>query len=464
MRRLIYIAVFLFFAVPQYGQRENYLIIDSISITGNRVTKEKIILRELTFSVGDTIMKSVIMEELAESKNNLQNTLLFNFVYMDFMPEGNRIEVRIQVVERWYIWPIPIFEHAERNLPTWLRDPEFDKLNYGLLLNWNNFRGRKETLQLKARLGYKEQYAVNYNIPYLDREQKHGMDIGVNRFRQNEIILRTENNQPVFLQDGDGYINRSFSSNITYSYRPQYYFRQSASFAYSRMYFGADSLREEYMGNHNTGTKQWFSVVYNIEYDNRDYKVYPLDGYYFRLSFLQRGLGIISDFDYDKTYLTFAATHHHKIKGRLYFENAGKIRLTRDENVPYIFRQALGYDTNIRGFEFYLVDGNSYFVSSNNLKLNLLERHTFNIPIIPWEQFNKIHFSLFSNIFFDMGYVQGEFYNINGNDLTNKFIWSTGLGLDLLSYYDQVYRLEFTYNSLRDFGVFLHMETPFRKW
>jgi outer membrane protein assembly factor BamA len=450
--------------LPQYGQGENFLIVDKISITGNKVTKEKIILRELTFSPGDTIQKSKIMGELAESKNNLQNTLLFNFVYMDFMPEGNRIEVRIQVVERWYIWPIPIFEHAERNLPSWLKDPEFEKLNYGLLLNWNNFRGRNETLQLKARLGYKEQFGIGYNIPYFDKEQKHGLNIGVNRFRQNEVIWRTEDNQPVFLNDGDGYINRSFSTNISYSYRPKYYLRQSASISYSRLYFGADSLRDEYMGNHDIGTSQWFSAVYNIEYDNRDYKVYPLDGYYFRFTFLRRGLGIMKDFDYGKTYLTLVGGHHRKIVNRLYFENVAKVRLTPDEYLPFIFRQALGYDTNIRGFEFYLVDGNSYFVSANNLKLNLLEKHTFKLPLIPWEQFNKIHFSLFSNLFLDMGYVQGEFYNINGNDLTNKFIWSTGLGLDLLTYYDQAYRLEFTYNSLGDFGVFLHMETPFRKW
>lgn len=465
MKKVLLIWLLVFFYLPQYAQEGNYLILDSISIEGNKVTKAKIILRELTFSVGDTILKSEIMGELAESKNNLQNILLFNFVYMDFMPEGNLIEVRIRVVERWYIWPIPIFEHAERNLPSWLRDPEFEKLNYGLLLNWNNFRGRNETVQLKARFGYKEQFGINYNIPYLDRNQKHGLNIGINRFRQNEIILRTVDNQPEFIEDGkDGYISRSFSSNISYSYRPKYYLRQGASISYSRQYFGADSLREEYMGNHNVGTKQWFSAIYNLEYDNRDYKVYPLDGYYFRLTLLRRGLGIIKDFDYGKSYAILVGSHHHRIVKRLYFENAAKIRLTRDEYQPYIYRQALGYDTNLRGFEFYLVDGNSYFVSSNNLKLNLVEKHTFNIPLIPWEQFNKIHFSVFSNIFFDMGYVQGESYNVNGNNLTNKFLWSTGLGLDLLSYYDQVYRLELTYNSLGDVGVFLHLETPFRRW
>lgn len=464
MRRLLISVLLLFVSIPQYGQGEDYLVVDRISIDGNKVTKEKIILRELSFEVGDTILKSGIMEELATSRNNLQNTLLFNFVYMDFMPEGNRIEVRIRVVERWYIWPIPIFEHAERNFPAWLRDPDFEKLNYGLLLDWNNFRGRRETLELKARLGYKEQFAIGYNKPNLDKDQKHGISVALNSFRQNEVILRTKDNKPVYLEDGGSYLSRSISPGLTYTYRPAFYLRHNFSLAYSHIYFGADSLTEEYLGIPTENRIDWFSAAYSIEFDNRDYKIYPLHGYLLRLVLLRRGLGLMKDFKYGKNYMTLVATQHYPIAGRFYFENALKVNLTRDENFPYLFRKALGYDTNLRGFEYYLVDGNSYMASANNLKFNIMERKTFTLGFIPWEQFNKIHFSLYTNLFVDVGYVQGKFYNIDGNNLVNKFLWSTGAGLDLLSYYDQVYRLEFTWNSLGEFGVFLHLETPFNRW
>ena len=49
-------------------------------------------------------------------------------------------------------------------------------------------------------------------------------------------------------------------------------------------------------------------------------------------------------------------------------------------------------------------------------------------------------------------------------DLVNDFLYSTGIGFDLVTYYDQVYRLEFTLNNLGEPGIYLHLETPFRRW
>jgi hypothetical protein len=63
-----------------------------------------------------------------------------------------------------------------------------------------------------------------------------------------------------------------------------------------------------------------------------------------------------------------------------------------------------------------------------------------------------------------MAWVDASSASENGNNLNNKLLWSTGLGLDLLSYYDQVYRLEFTYNSLGEAGIYLHLETAFSRW
>ncbi|MBE0652749.1 MAG: hypothetical protein IH594_03060 [Bacteroidales bacterium] len=83
---------------------------------------------------------------------------------------------------------------------------------------------------------------------------------------------------------------------------------------------------------------------------------------------------------------------------------------------------------------------------------------------IPWEQFSKVHFAVYSNLFFDLAWVDSNHLSRNGNNLNNKFLWSTGIGFDLLSYYDQVYRLEFTLNSLGDAGIYLHLETPFSRW
>ena len=67
--------------------QSDYVVVNDIVIDGNRVTKSSIILKELTFAVGDTIDVSCLEDELRLSKENVQNTTLFNFV--DFECVGN---------------------------------------------------------------------------------------------------------------------------------------------------------------------------------------------------------------------------------------------------------------------------------------------------------------------------------------------------------------------------------------
>jgi outer membrane protein assembly factor BamA len=60
--------------------QENRLIINDIQISGNRRTREDIILRELTFRKGDTIPRSYLEFNINRSRQNILNTSLFNYV------------------------------------------------------------------------------------------------------------------------------------------------------------------------------------------------------------------------------------------------------------------------------------------------------------------------------------------------------------------------------------------------
>lgn len=143
---------------------DDKLIIGDILIQGNLVTKEAIILRELVFNKGDTILKMDLLPALQRSKENLLNLTLFNFVHFDATHHpGSRINIHISITERWYIWPVPIFEYADRNFGNFIRNREWDKINYGAFLKWKNFRGRNEVLTGKLRLGYIREYALAYN-------------------------------------------------------------------------------------------------------------------------------------------------------------------------------------------------------------------------------------------------------------------------------------------------------------
>ena len=44
--------------------------------------------------------------------------------------------------------------------------------------------------------------------------------------------------------------------------------------------------------------------------------------------------------------------------------------------------------------------------------------------------------------------------------LDNKFIYGTGMGLDFVTYYDKVLRLEYGINDMGETGLFIHFVAP----
>ena len=80
---------------------DDRLVVEGFEILGNKVTKDPIILRELLFGIGDTILKMDLITAFHRSRENLLNTSLFNFVNLDAIHlPGNRIIVEITVTER----------------------------------------------------------------------------------------------------------------------------------------------------------------------------------------------------------------------------------------------------------------------------------------------------------------------------------------------------------------------------
>ena len=57
--------------------------IKSIQIENNKITKDQIILRELEFELNKTYEKEHLTSLIKRSKENLLNTLLFNFIELN---------------------------------------------------------------------------------------------------------------------------------------------------------------------------------------------------------------------------------------------------------------------------------------------------------------------------------------------------------------------------------------------
>ena len=102
-------------------------------------------------------------------------------------------------------------------------------------------------------------------------------------------------------------------------------------------------------------------------------------------------------------------------------------------------------------------------ISKYNLKIQLIKPTVKTLPLIKMEQFNKVHYAVYINVFADAGYVNNEFPDPT-NTMVNNWQFSTGVGIDFVTYYDQVMRIDYAINRIGEKGLFFHIETPFFRW
>ncbi len=444
---------------------DDKLIVNEVLIEGNKVTKELVILRELVFEIGDTILKMDLLPSIQRSKENLLNLALFNFVNFDVSHSpGSRITIHIDVTERWYIWPVPILEYADRNFSEFIKNRDWEKINYGVWLKWNNFRGRNDLLTAKIRLGYIKQYALAYSIPNLGKRQRHGLNTGFNVNQQDEVIIATVHNSPEEYKPQEVPAMTRLNTFLGYQFRRKLYGTHAARLEYYD-YRVSDSVaivNPNYLGDGNSHLNYFF-FSYEFNYDIRDSKVYPLEGFRVNVKAQQVGLGFIPDFGYPTFRLTGLLMFHQKLHNRIYFYNTTKGRFSSEKYMPYILNRALGYSENLSGYEPYVMDGSDYFISKYNLKFQLVKPTTYTIPFLGIKQFNKIHYAFYFNLFADVGYVNNLFPGPT-NTMLNNWQYSAGAGLDFVTYYDQVFRIDFAINRYGEYGFFFHIETPFSRW
>jgi hypothetical protein len=78
-----------------------------------------------------------------------------------------------------------------------------------------------------------------------------------------------------------------------------------------------------------------------------------------------------------------------------------------------------------------------------------------NFNFIPTDKFSKLYYAIYLNLFTDWGYVVDNRKNVY-NPLANEINIGYGLGLDFVTYYDFVLRLEYSFNKSGQSGFFIH--------
>ena len=208
----------------------------------------------------------------------------------------------------------------------------------------------------------------------------------------------------------------------------------------------------------NTKTEGGFyRFSYQYANEQRDYVQYPLHGHYlhFELSKNFAGTSPVNHFE-----AVGKIEKYMKIQNRLFIGSSFKAKISSNGYQPYFAQKALGFDDYVRTYEYYVIDGQNFWLSKNAIKYALFEKTNFELPYVKMSQFKKSHFSLYVSVFSDMGYVIDTQNNME-NSLANSLLIGKGISLDYVTYYDKLLRIEYGINRLGEKGIFLHFTNPF---
>ena len=445
-----------------YAQMDN-VYIDSISIKGNKKTRESVILREMLARPGDTVSLASLSHIMDRSEELIMNTGLFNRAEISFKSwEGstNKIQLLVTVEEAWYVYPVPVFELADRNFNVWWVEQErsLQRLNFGMEFAHLNFTGKRDRLKVTAKYGYTRKYALSYSVPFINRSQTLGLSAEFSFLRNREINYATLGNKQEFYRDSDNFLYQRFNSDLALSYRPR--IRASHDFiaGYRQNRVDEFIVQEKNPDFFLDGRslQRYFLLAYRFSFENRDVRPYPWRGSYFQALLEKDGLGIFND----RNALTLWANYRRYLpfgnRWSLGLEANTKYSFIRGRQ-PYNDNRAMGFGNRyLHGYEYYIMDGLDMGMARSALRFHLWEWGMDFGKVVPIPAFRSMPVRFCLSLNNDLGYVHDP-YTGHSNGLSNRLLWGGGLGLDIILYYDKVIQIEYSFNDLMENGLFLHL-------
>ncbi|MFX1702614.1 POTRA domain-containing protein [Chitinophaga sp. CC14] len=432
----------------------SYLVVRNILVSGNKKTRTSIILREISTVPGDTIYLRDLSATLEERRKQLLNTSLFLNVTANVKNwTGNEADLVFEVWERWYTFAYPIFKLADRNFNQWWveKNHSLSRINLGVSGTQENLTGRNDALNAALQFGYTQRFALQYNIPYIDKRFRHGLGIIASYNRNREVNDSTSNNKQQFFRKDD-FLRQVYIIGLNYSYRRAINTRHQVfvNYNYEKVADSVAIINPNYLGKGRTNVR-FIDITYRFTYIKADSWVYPLKGFRILAEAGKKGIGSLNDVDDVHFRLNMAKYWQLRPKTFAALGIRSVAKLSNEQ--PYINQQALGYrDDYLRGLEYYVIDGTSFAILKSTLRQELLS-FKVKLPIVP-KKFNTVPVRIFAKAFGDAGYAYNKFPG--DSFLNNRFLYTGGIGLDIVSFYDTCLRIEYSFNQLGQKGLFLH--------
>jgi outer membrane protein assembly factor BamA len=261
------------------------------------------------------------------------------------------------------------------------------------------------------------------------------------------------------IRQEDEYLYKNQNVGISLNYRKRIFNKHSFSIAYNNVLV-SDSvidLNPSYLYSAKS-RNEFLTLTYNFTRDRRDSKNYPLKGHYLSATVQKFGLDIF-DNSLNLVNTTLQAKKFSKISDRFSVAGSAITTFSFNKKTPYFLENGVGYGGGVRGYEYYVIDGQNIGIAKAQFRFSLLQPKVYRMGFIPNEKFSKMHFAIYSSIFADVGFVDDQI-GYPANNLANEWLFGTGVSLDFVTYYDLVLRTEFSFNKMGESGLFIHFVAP----
>lgn len=446
----------------QQSDSSNKLKVTAIKITGNRKTKNYIILREIPFKPGDSLIISTLLDTLEQTRYQVYNLNLFSEVVIT--PEiisAFECNVNVTVREKWFVYPTPQFQLIDRNFNEWLKtyNADFERVVYGVKFAHYNFSGRGDQLRIFFLNGYSRNVSFSYDAPFSNRKLTEGFKVSGGYTQNREIVYKTSDSNTLLLFRKPGFVRNNLIFSLSYQSRKGFFKRTSYTVTYTYVNVNDSVIDPKYNPQYFNSKKSSLGILdfhFSLGYTNVDNINYPLKGKIYGFNIQKRGLGLTGGINMLSLSGTSSRFFIHKKKWYSAAQAYTKVILPFKQS--YINQRSIGYsDFYLRGLEFYVIDGVAAAVVKYTLKRRLFG---FNIPV-PFRirAIPRIPFAFFAKSYADAGYsyIKKE----NDTRLNNRLLYTAGFGVDILTLYDAAINLEYSFNQLGENGLFLHAKIGF---
>lgn len=264
-----------------------------------------------------------------------------------------------------------------------------------------------------------------------------------------------EKNELLFY-DSDAVLRKRFYSTTSLSYRPSFYHQHEIGINYHDNSISNELLNQtiNYL-NRNQLKQQYIKLFYNFNLNKTNINYYPTSGYELNIAVFQNGIGNWQGVNQAVIETDFSMYKNLRKKLNVATRLSLKASTATDES--YILQEGLGYEEDfVRGYQPFVIEGQNYGLWRNEIKFNFLNfSHDFG-KMIPVKQFREVPYSFYLKIFSDYGFSSNTIDRLDAS-LQNRLISGHGVGLDIVSYYDLVLRLEFSVNQEITSGFFVHI-------